>query len=192
VISTIKYIKLLGNSSSGINSLPKRRLYRYCTLPITLYGFPLWYYNKAFNYYHFNILRKMQQRAALWIIGAFRTSSTLGVKTIASLVLIYLHLKKLYRRFLLQQFSLPSNHIIHSILSFNRSQEQKYHNTSIDYLMAKQRIWLKSPLININEKHNKIFPSFCFFNDLNLEIILLIFFQIDFLFILVLQKSKSI
>ena len=41
-ISTIKYMKLLGNSSRDINPLQKRRLYRCCTLPITLYGFPLW------------------------------------------------------------------------------------------------------------------------------------------------------
>ena len=30
--------------------------------------------------------------------------------------------------------------------------------------MAKQRIWLKSSLIDIDNKHNKFFPSFCFFN----------------------------
>ena len=41
VISTIKYMKLLGNSTRGINPLQKRRLYRCCTLPITLYGFQL-------------------------------------------------------------------------------------------------------------------------------------------------------
>ena len=158
-------MKLLGNSSRGVNPLQKRRLYRYCTLPIALYRFPLWYYNKAPNYYHLNILRKMQQRATLWIIGAFHTSPTLRVKTIAGLVPIHLHLKKLYRRYLLRQSSLLSNHIIHSILSSNRSQEQKCHNASINPLMAKQRIWLKSPLIDINKKCNKFFLSFCFFNE---------------------------
>jgi len=65
VISTIKYMKLLDNSLRGINSLQKRRLYRCCALPITLYGFLLWYYNKAPNYYHLNILRKIQQKAIL-------------------------------------------------------------------------------------------------------------------------------
>ena len=94
-------MKLLGNSSRGINPLQKRRLYRYCTLPIILYDFLLWYYNKAPNYYHFNILRKMQQRAALQITGAFCTSPTLRVETITGLVPIHLHLKKLYGRFLL-------------------------------------------------------------------------------------------
>ena len=38
-ISTIKYMKLLGNSTRGINPLQKKRLYRYCTLSIVLYGF---------------------------------------------------------------------------------------------------------------------------------------------------------
>ena len=55
-ISTIKCMKLLGNSLRGINLLQKRRLYRCCTLPITLYCFPLWYYNKALTHYHLSIL----------------------------------------------------------------------------------------------------------------------------------------
>jgi len=59
-ISTIKYMKLLGNSTRGINPLQKRRLYRCYTLPIILYRLQLWYYNKAPLYYHLNILRKMQ------------------------------------------------------------------------------------------------------------------------------------
>jgi len=36
-ISTIKYMKLLGNSTRGINPLQKRRLYRCYALPIALY-----------------------------------------------------------------------------------------------------------------------------------------------------------
>ena len=59
-ISIIKCMKLLGNSSRGINLLQKRKLYRCCALPITLYGFPLWYYNKAPAHYHLNMLQKIQ------------------------------------------------------------------------------------------------------------------------------------
>ena len=70
-ISTVKYMKLLDNSSRDINPPQKRRLYRCCALSIVLYNFPLWYYNKAPTYYHLNILWKMQQRAALWILGIF-------------------------------------------------------------------------------------------------------------------------
>ena len=59
-ISTIKCMKLLGSSIRSINPLQKRRLYRCCILSIALYGFLLWYYNKAPTYYYLNILRKMQ------------------------------------------------------------------------------------------------------------------------------------
>jgi len=31
--------------------------------------------------------------------------------------------------------------------------------------MAKQKIWLKSPLIDVDEKHNEFFSSFCVFNE---------------------------
>ena len=41
VISTIKCMKLLGNSTRGINPLQKRRLYRCYALPIALYRFQL-------------------------------------------------------------------------------------------------------------------------------------------------------
>jgi len=195
-ILTIKYMKLLGNSTRGINPLQKRRLYRCCILFIALYEFQLWYYNKAPMYYHLNVLRKMQWRAALWITGVFQMSPTLGVEVIAGLIPIYLHLKKLYGRFLLWQSSFPSNHIIHSILSTDRMQEHKSHNASIDHLMAKQKSQLKSSIINVNDKHNQCFPSFSFFNKKfkpgnNLEIILLTHFQIVFLFTLILWTSKS-
>jgi len=64
-ISTIKCMKLLENSMRGINPIQKRQLYRCCALPIALYRFSLWFYNKSPTYYHFNILRKMQRRATL-------------------------------------------------------------------------------------------------------------------------------
>jgi len=44
-IFTVKCMKLLGNSSHGINPLQKHLLYRLCILPIVLYGFQLWFYN---------------------------------------------------------------------------------------------------------------------------------------------------
>ena len=40
-ILTVKCMKLLGNSSRGINPIQKHLLYRCCVLPITLYGFQL-------------------------------------------------------------------------------------------------------------------------------------------------------
>ena len=107
----------------------------------------------------------MQWRVALWISGVFQTSPTLEIETISRLVPIHLHLKKLYRRFLLWESSLLSNHIINNILSSNRSQEQNCHNTSINHLMTKQRLCLKSPLIDVDNKHNEFSPTFSLFNE---------------------------
>jgi len=160
----IKCMKMLGNSSRGINLLQKRRLYKCCALSIALYRFSLWYYNNAPTNYYLNILWKMQQRAAFWISGIFCTSLTAGIKAISGLVSIHLHLKKLYRRFLLRELSLLSNHIISSILSSDGLYIPNHHNISIDLLTPKQRLHLKSALIDVDNKHNKLIPSFSFFN----------------------------
>ena len=58
-ISMVKCIKLLGNSLRGINPIQKYLLYRCCVLPITLYSFQVWFYNKAPLSYHMKILGKM-------------------------------------------------------------------------------------------------------------------------------------
>ena len=67
-ISTVKCMKLLGNLSQGINPLQKCQLYWCYVLPIALYGFQLWFYNKAPMLYHMKILNKMQRRAAIWVL----------------------------------------------------------------------------------------------------------------------------
>jgi len=64
-IFTVKYTKLLGNSSHGINFLQKRFLYRSCILPIALYGFQLWFYNHAPMAYHMKTLNKMQRHTVI-------------------------------------------------------------------------------------------------------------------------------
>ena len=91
-ISTVKCMKLLGNSSRGINPLQKHLLYRCCTLPIALYGFQLWFYNRAPTSYHLKALNKMQRRAAIWILRAFKTSPLEGLEALAGLVPVKSHL----------------------------------------------------------------------------------------------------
>ena len=55
----VKYMKLLGNSTQGINPVQKHQLYRCYILPIALYSFQLWFYNKAPILYYKKILDKM-------------------------------------------------------------------------------------------------------------------------------------
>jgi len=94
----VKCMKLLGNSLRGINPIQKCLLYRCCVLPITLYGFQLWFYNKAPLLYHMKILDKMQRRATIWILGAFKTSSSEDLEAITGLIPIKSHLQKLVGR----------------------------------------------------------------------------------------------
>ena len=89
-IFTVKCMKMLDNLSRGLTSIQKRHLYICCLLPIALYRFQLWYYNKAPLDYPLCVLRKMQQRAALWISGAFQTSPTTGIEAILGLMPIHL------------------------------------------------------------------------------------------------------
>jgi len=83
-------MKMLGNLSRGLAPIQKRCLYICCSLSIALYGFQLWYYNKASLNYSLCILRKIQWRAALWISGAFQTFPTTGIEAIPGLMSIYL------------------------------------------------------------------------------------------------------
>jgi len=53
-------MKMLSNSNHSINSLQKYLLYKSCILPITLYGFQLWFYKHAPMAYHIKILCHMQ------------------------------------------------------------------------------------------------------------------------------------
>ena len=58
-IFMVKCMRLLRNSSWGINPIQKHLLYRCCVLPIAHYGFQLWFYNKAPLSYPMKILGKM-------------------------------------------------------------------------------------------------------------------------------------
>ena len=115
-LSMVKCMKLLGNSSHGISPLQKHQLYRYCILPIALYGFQLWFYNKAPLLYHMKLLNKMQRRVAIWILGAFKTSLLEEIEALVGLIPIKYHLQKLAEWSLIRPFKLPENHIIRYLM----------------------------------------------------------------------------
>jgi len=115
-ISTVKCMKLLGNSSYGINPMQKQLLYRCCALPIALYGFQLWFYNRALLSYHMKALNKMQRRATVWILGAFKTSPLEGIKALAGLIPVKFHLQKITKRSQIRPFKLPKSHILNNLM----------------------------------------------------------------------------
>ena len=62
------------------------------------------------------ILEKMQRRAAIWILGAFKMSPTEGLEAIVGLIPIKLHLQKLASRSQLCSAALLENHIIKTLI----------------------------------------------------------------------------
>ena len=112
----VKCMKLLGNLLRGINPIQKHLLYRCCILSIVLYRFQLWFYNKAPLSYPMKILGKIQRRAAIWILGAFRTLLVDGLKAITSLIPIKFHLQKLVSRSQLRSAALPENYLIRTFM----------------------------------------------------------------------------
>jgi len=60
-ISTVKCMKILSNLTRGLSPQQKQLLYRSYALPIALYGFQMWYYNKAPLSYPLKTLGKLQK-----------------------------------------------------------------------------------------------------------------------------------
>ena len=85
---------MLGNLTRDLLPLQKRLLYHSCVVPIATYGFRLWFFAGAPTKAQVSLLAAMQCKAALWILGAFRTSPTGGLEALAGLIPIQLHLKK--------------------------------------------------------------------------------------------------
>ena len=131
---TIKCMKMLGNSNYSINPLQKHLLYRSCILPIILYGFQLWFYKYTLMVCYMKILEKMQRCTAIWILGAFKTSSLYGVETIAGLIPIKLHLQKLGGRSQLCANKLPPNHLLHSLINSHLNPSSNFKSIVLDSL----------------------------------------------------------
>jgi len=182
----IKYIKILGNSSRDLIPMQKRWLYRYCVLSIALYSFQLWYYNKIPLVYPLKELRKIQRRDASY------TSPTLGIKAIAGLIPIHLYLQKLSGRSQLRVHSLSSNHIIKLLSEMRSSNDNKPHQLLLKNHMPRQWTIIKDPIVDIDNRFNKVFTSFssfhCEFSPRNR---LIDIFLNHFLFHLLNRKSND-
>ena len=113
------------------------------------------------------ILGKMQRRAAIWILGAFRTSPTDGLEVIAGLTPIKFHLQKLASRSQLCSAALSENHLIRTLMDNPHNTCNKPTPHSINTLTKHQKTIVKGHLINSNNKLFGIFPSF---SPLNLEL----------------------
>ena len=190
-ISMVKCMKLLGNSTRGISPIQKHLLYRYCVLLIALYRFQLWFYNKAPLSYPLKILGKMQRRATIWILGAFRTSSTKGLKAIVGLISIKLHLHKLTSRSQLRSAALPENYLIKTLIDDSPNAYIKPSPHPINMLTNCQKNSVKGHLMDSYNKLHGVFPSFSPLDpELNLGSRIIDIFQNRFSFNLA-SKAKN-
>ncbi|RXW13928.1 hypothetical protein EST38_g11928 [Candolleomyces aberdarensis] len=115
-LTTVMAMRMLGNSTRGLSPRNKRILYRACVVPIATYGHRLWYYEGAKTKGALKSLNSMQRKAALWITGAFRTSPTGGVESLAGLPPISLHIQKLSQRAIYRTATLLDTHPIRSLM----------------------------------------------------------------------------
>ena len=105
-------------------------------------------------------LGKIQRRAAIWILGAFKTSSSEGLEAITGLVPIKSHLQKLVGIFQLQSAALPANHLIRTFMDNYSDPQVDLNSYSINSLMSRQKTIAKDYLIDSNNKLYRIFPVF--------------------------------
>ena len=78
----------------------------------------------------------MQRRAAIWILGTFKTFPSFSIKAIVGLIPIKLHLQKLSGRSQLQAHLLPPNHLIQSLMELPHSIFTLQHSALLDSLTS--------------------------------------------------------
>ena len=106
------------------------------------------------------ILNKMQRRAAIWILGAFKTSPLEGMEALTDIIPIRFHLHKIAKRSQICQFKLPDNHILKNLLNDSPSQSKSPNSHNIGSLTTHQKALTKGLLIDTSIKSYGIFSSF--------------------------------
>jgi len=79
-------------------------------------------------------LKKIQRKAALWIIEVFYTLPTWEVEVIASLISIHFHHNKIIRWYYLQVVFLPKQYVINSLLNEYYSKKATSYHMATCYL----------------------------------------------------------
>jgi len=143
--------------------LQKWLLYYTCIFPIILYGFQLWSFKGVSIKHNISELNKTQRRAALWIIGTFKTFPLAGIKAIARLILVFLYFRKLNGWHYLRYFSILYNYTINFLLDPQYAKNLLFYCFTIPNLTNTQRSKLKSPVLDINNCLNKITDFFISF-----------------------------
>jgi hypothetical protein len=128
------------------------------------YGYRLWFHDKVKVKGLILSLSKMQQWAALWIIGAFRMSPMGRCETIASLIPIHLHIHRLVDQSSFRANMLLASHPLRTLLGLRRSMAAKSHTQSIYHMTEVMQTKVKSSLVEVNSKMldvGEVFEPLC-------------------------------
>ena len=102
----------------------------------------------------------MQRRATIWILGAFKTLPSEGIKAIARIIPMKFYPQKIAKRSQIQPFKLPINHILRNLIDDLPPLSTIPNPHKIGLLTNRQRSLTKGHLINSYNKSHGIFPSF--------------------------------
>ena len=106
------------------------------------------------------ILDKMQRRATIWILGAFKTSPSEGIEAITGIIPMKFHLQKIAKRSQIRPFKLLTNHILRNLMDDLPPLSTIPNPHKIGSLTNRQRILTKGHLIDSYNKSHGIFLSF--------------------------------
>ncbi|KAJ3553845.1 hypothetical protein NP233_g12554 [Leucocoprinus birnbaumii] len=151
---------MLGNWLQGLTPKQKRILYWACVVPIVTYGFRLWYNDFGTCKGHLQSLTKMQQQAALWIIGTFRTSPMGGCEALAGLIPVHLHLRKLVLHATYRVMSLSRTHPVRSLMGRQDAPGAHVHRWHINNLGTKAFLATKSMAVDVAGKLPRLMEAF--------------------------------
>ena len=110
--------------------------------------------------YNMKALNKMQRRAAIWILGVFKTSPLEGIEVLTGLIPVKSHLQKIAKRSQIYPFKLPKNHILNNLLDDSPHQSNSFNYHNMGSLTNRQKVLTKGHLIDSKFKSYGIFPSF--------------------------------
>jgi hypothetical protein len=126
--STLSTLHMLGNSIRGLSPKDKHRLYIANVLPIMSYCVQLWWCpNWKGNKEAANALQCIQNQAARWISGAFRTTPVGTLNALAGLIPVSKNIDILMRKAALRNKTLPTSHpgSLHHALYGRASRDHK-------------------------------------------------------------------
>jgi len=105
--------------------------------------------------------KSRQRRAAIWILGAFKTSSTGAVESLAGLIPIHLQIRKLVYRNYVRMHTLADTHIMRRVAADENQTD------NVVYLPSKLSKKAKSPLIDMWRHEKLVLVDVFPFNEFN-------------------------